>query len=89
MELFNHLMDISGESMPINIKYSNYRIKEYIDTYQMIDIYFKCIDDTFQFAADGKMVYSTENILKTVYHNTLTIGLYHEEMRSCQWETST
>ena len=44
------------------------QINKPIDATQMIDIQFKKINDTVQYAADGNVAFTTEQILQTVYH---------------------
>ena len=48
-----------------------------IDATQLIEIYFKRIDDTVQYAADGNAAFTTEQILQTAYHAVSTTGYYN------------
>ena len=45
-----------------------------IDATQTIGIYFKRIDDTVQYAANGNVAFTTEQILQTAYHAVSTTG---------------
>ena len=53
-------------------------MNEPIDATQPIDIYFKRIDDTVQYAADGNIAFTTEQILQTAYHAVSSTGYYNE-----------
>ena len=49
-----------------------------INTTKLIYIYFKPIDDTVQYAADGNFAFTTEQILQTAYHAVSSTGYYNE-----------
>ena len=49
-----------------------------IDATQRIDIYFKRIDDTVKYAADGNVAFTTEQTLQMAYHAVSTTGYYIE-----------
>ena len=51
-------------------------MNEPIDATQSINIYFKRIDDTVQYAANGNIAFTTEHILQTAYHAVSTTGYY-------------
>ena len=53
-------------------------MNEPIDATQPIEIYFKRIDNTVQYAADGNVAFTTEQILQTSYHAVSTTGYYNE-----------
>ena len=53
-------------------------MNEPIDAMQPIDIYFKRIDDTVQYAVNGNVAFTTEHILQTAYRAVSTIGYYNE-----------
>ena len=82
MDLINHLMDWYDKITPINIKDNKDQMYEVIVTSQLIDVYFKRIDDSVQFTAGGKTIYTTEQILHTVYNATLITGLYSDKMKA-------
>ena len=53
-------------------------MNEPIITTQPIDIYFKRIDGTVQYAADDNVAFTTEQTLQTAYHDVSTTGYYNE-----------
>ena len=62
-------------------------MNEPIKATQPIGIYFKRIDDTLQYAADGNGAFRTEQILQTAYHAVSTIGYYNEACK--EWRRKT
>ena len=53
-------------------------MNEPINATQPSVIYFKRIDDTVQYADDGNVAFTTEQILQTAYHAVSTTGYYNE-----------
>ena len=53
-------------------------MNEPIDAKKPIDIYFKRIDDTVQYAANGNAAFTTEQILQMTYHAVSSTGFYNE-----------
>ena len=56
-------------------------MNEPINATHPIDIYFKRIDGTVQYAADGNVAFTTEQILQTAYHAVSTTGYYNEAFK--------
>ena len=75
--------------MPIDIKDNKYQTEESIDTLQPIDIYFNHINGVFKFAAERKTMYTTDTILQTVYHATVTTILYSDNMKAWKRKMAT
>ncbi len=49
-----------------------------IDLTQPIDVFFQRIDDCVQYAADGRIAFTAEQILQTAYHAVSTSGFYND-----------
>ena len=54
---------------------------ELMDPSQPIYVYFKCIDECVQFAADAKTSYSLEQILQTTYYVISSPNIYEDECK--------
>ena len=59
-------------------------MNEPINSTQLIKIYFKCIDATVQYAADGNVTFTTEQILQTTYHAVSSAYFYNEACKEWQ-----
>ena len=75
---FDHLLNCYGKITPAEVEECKKQMNEPINFTQPIDIYFKIIDNTVQYAADGNVASTTEQILQTTYHAVSTTG-YHNE----------
>eukprot|EP00957_Ditylum_brightwellii_P025773 1949612-Ditylum_brightwellii.AAC.1 len=53
-DLLNHLLDRYGKITAADIASNNEQFREGMDMDQPIDVYFTKIDDSMQYAADGK-----------------------------------
>ena len=73
-DLLDHLLDWYGKVIPTDVKECKEQMNEPIKATQPIDIYFKIIDDTVQYADDGNVALTTEQILQTAYHAVSTTG---------------
>jgi hypothetical protein len=49
-----------------------------MDTTRPIDMYFQTIDDCVQFATDGQVPFTTNQIVQTAYHAISKSGLYND-----------
>jgi hypothetical protein len=49
-----------------------------INSTQPIDIYFQKVDDCVQYAADGQVAFTPDQILQTAYHAVSTSGYYND-----------
>ena len=77
-DLIDHLLDRYGKITPADIEDCKQRLQAPLDSTQPIDIYFQRIDDSVQYAADGKVAFTNEQILQTAYHAISTSGYYTE-----------
>ena len=82
-DLLDHLLDRYGKITPADIEECKKRMNEAIDTTQPIDVYFHKIDECIQYAANGKVAFTPEQILQTTYHAVNTSGMYHDAC--CEW----
>jgi hypothetical protein len=80
-DLLDHLLDRYGKITPADIEECKRRMNEPIDTTQPIDVYFHKIDDCIQYAADGKVAFTPEQIAQTTYHAISTSGMYNDACR--------
>ena len=55
-----------------------------IDVSQPIDVFFQRIDDCVQYAADGKVAFTTGQIMQTAYHAVSTSGVYGDACKECR-----
>jgi hypothetical protein len=77
-DLFDHLLDRYGKITPADIADCKRRINEPLDSTRPIDIYFQTIDECIQYAADGQVAFTPDQILQTAYHATSTSGFYND-----------
>ena len=75
-DLLDHLIDRYGKITPADLETNKKRMNEPIDATQTIDIFFKRIDDCIQYADDGEVPFTPEQILQTTYHAVSTCGHY-------------
>ncbi len=75
-DLFDHLLDRYGKITPADIEECKRRMNAPIDASQPIDVFFQRIDDSVQYAADGQVAYTADQILQTTYHAVSTSGVY-------------
>ena len=73
-DLLDHLIDRYGKITPANVNECKKQMNEPIDSTQPINMYFKRIDGTVQYAADGNVAFTTEQILQTTYHAVSSTG---------------
>ena len=86
-DLLDHILDRYGMISPADVIECNKQMNEPIDATQPIDIYFNRINDTVQYAADGNVAFTTEQILQTAYHAVSTTGYYNEACK--EWRRKT
>jgi hypothetical protein len=75
-DLLDHLLDRYGKITPADIEDCKRRMNEPIDSTQPIDIFFQRVDECIQYAVDGHVAFSAEQILQTTYHAVSTSGYY-------------
>ena len=71
-DLLNHLLDRYGNITPADVEECKTQMNEPINATHTINIYFKRIDDTVQYATNGNVAITTEQILQTAYHAVST-----------------
>ena len=77
-DLIDHLLDRYGKITPADIEECKTRMTTPMDSSQPIDVYFKQIDDCIQYAVDGQVAFTPDQILQTVYHAVSTSGYYND-----------
>jgi hypothetical protein len=75
-DLLDHLLDRYGKITPADIEDCKRRMNEPIDSTQLIYVYFQRVDECIQYAVDGQVAFSAEQILQTTYHAASTSGYY-------------
>ena len=76
--LLNYILGWYGKITPADSEECKKQMNEPIDATQTIDIYFKRIDNTVQYSADGNVAFTTEQILQTAYHAISTTWYYNK-----------
>ena len=76
--LLYHLLVRYGKITPADAEECKKKMNEPINTTQRIDIYFKRIYDTVQYATGGNVAFTTKQILQTAYHAVSSTGYYNE-----------
>jgi hypothetical protein len=77
-DLCDHLLDRYGKITPADIETCKQRMNEPMDATQPIDAFFQRIDDCVQYAADGKVGFTSDQILQTAYHAVSATGFYND-----------
>lgn len=80
-DLLDHLLDRYGKISAADIENCKKRMNEPLDTTQPIDLYFQKIDNCVQYAADGRVAFTDDQILQTVYHAVSTSGIYNDSCK--------
>ncbi len=86
-DLFDHLLDRYGKITPADIENCKRRMNDALDSTQPIDVYFQKVDDCVQYAADGQVAFTPDQILQTAYHAISTSGHYNEACK--EWRKKT
>jgi hypothetical protein len=86
-DLFDHLLDRYGKITPADIEECKRRMNDSLDSTQPIDMYFQKIDDCVQYAADGQVAFTPDQILQTAYHAISTSGHYNDACK--EWRKKT
>eukprot|EP00957_Ditylum_brightwellii_P203711 15335889-Ditylum_brightwellii.AAC.1 len=81
-DVLNHLMDRYGQIKPSNLVANGENHNKPMDISQPIDAYFACIDDCIQYASDGKMPYTSKQILTTALHAMQRTGWFKDGIRA-------
>jgi hypothetical protein len=85
-DLVDHLLERYGRITAADIANCRTKTEAPMDTTRPIDIYFQTIDDCVQFATDGQVPFTANQIVQTSYHTVSKSGLYNdacEEWRRC------
>jgi hypothetical protein len=77
-DLLDHLLDRYGRITSADITKCKQRMEEPIDSTEPIDVYFQKIDECVQYAADGRVAFTADQILQTGYNAISTSGFYHD-----------
>jgi len=86
-DLLDHLLDRYGKITPADIEECKRKMIEPIDSTQPIDVFFQRIDDCVQYADDGRVAFTAEQILQTAYHAVSTSGYYNDACK--EWRKKT
>ena len=87
--MINHLLQHYIKITTLDL-INNWRKKdEPMDSSQPINVYFKCIDECIQFAADAETgaVYTPEQILQTTYYEISSSNIYTDACK--EWRRKT
>ena len=87
-DLLDHLIDRYGKITPADLEANKMRMNEPIDATQTIDVFFKRIDDCIQYADDGEVPFTPEQILQTAYHAMSTSGHYNDACKIWRKKTA-
>ena len=87
-DLIDHLLDRYGKITPADIADCKNRMNDAIDSTQPIDIYFRKIDDCVQYAADGQVAFTPDQIVQTGYHAISTTGYYNDACKEWRKKAS-
>ena len=77
-DLLDHLLDRYGKITPADVEECKKQTNKPINATQAIDIDFKRINNTVQYAANGNVAFKMEQILQTAYHAVSFTGYYNE-----------
>jgi hypothetical protein len=75
-DLLDHLLDRCGKITPADIEDCKRRMNEPLDSTQPINVFSHRVDECIQYAVDGQVAFSAEQILQTTYHAVSTSGYY-------------
>ena len=81
-DLMDHLIDRYGKITPADIALNKVKMEEPLDPSQSIALFFRRIDDCVQYAADGLVPYTPEQILQTTYNQINASGYYTEACKT-------
>ena len=88
-DLFDHLLDRYGKITPADIEACKTKMNAPIDASQPIDVFFQRIDDCVQYAADGRVAFTTDQIMQTAYHAVSTSGVYTDACKEWRKKQTT
>jgi hypothetical protein len=77
-DLLDHLLDRYGKITSADITKCKQRMEEPLDSTEPIDVYFQKIDACVQYAADGRVAFTPDQIIQTGYNAISTSGFYHD-----------
>ena len=77
-DILDHLLDRYGKITAAYVEECKKQMNEPIDSTQPINMYFKRINNTVQYADNGNVTFTTEKILQTTYHAVSSSGYYNE-----------
>jgi hypothetical protein len=81
------LLERYGKISASDIANCRTRMEAPMDTTRPIDIYFQTIDDCVQFATDGQVPFTANQIVQTSYHAVSKSGLYNDACK--EWRRQT
>jgi hypothetical protein len=76
-DLLDHLLDRYSNITATDLEANKTQMNEPLDSTQAIDMFFKRINDCIQYAVDGRVPYTAEQILQTAYNSISTSGYYN------------
>jgi hypothetical protein len=85
--LIDHLLDWYGKITPADIAACKRYMNDPINSTQPIDMYFCKIDDCVQYAANGQVAFTSDQILQTAYYAVSTSGYYNDACK--EWRKKT
>ena len=74
--MITHLLQQYGKLTLSDLMNNWRKMFEPMDTSEPIDVYFKCIDESVQFAADAETAYTPEQILQTACYAISSSNIY-------------
>ena len=78
VDLVQHIVDIYGKIMELDLKKNQKIFDEALDTTIPIEKYFWWIDDCIKYTHDGKHPYTAAQIINNAYNTILATNLYTE-----------
>ena len=81
-EMLKHLLKWYGKISPRDLENNKTKLQEPIDPDLPIKVYFKCVDNCLQYAADAETPCPQKKILQTVYYVISATGLYTEARKT-------
>ena len=89
LELMQNLLDRYGKKSPANIEANRKRMMEPYDSSQPINVFFETIEDCVQYAEDGKIPISHEQVMQTAYNSVHASGLYNDACKEWRHRVTT
>eukprot|EP00957_Ditylum_brightwellii_P111030 8467445-Ditylum_brightwellii.AAC.1 len=80
-DLLDHLLDRYGKITAADIASNNDQFLKGMNMDQPTDVYFTKIDDSVQYAADGKTPYTSQHIVTAAENAVRKTGMYKEPLQ--------